>query len=271
MKKHIHTTAAFLVPAALFLSLAVPAFAENTPGTKVPGASKEAAKSALINRTITEATKREGDLSSLLSRINGMTHVSDATKSSITTAVQAVIAELGTLKTKITSDTDTATLKSDTDAVIKGTRVYMLVVPQARILAAADRVGVVADMITALNTKLVARITAAEALGKDMSAQKTTDADLVAKLADAKTQALAAINAVSGLTPDNGDKTKMQANEAALKTGRTAIAAAERDIRAAEKDAKMIIAALKTVSPKAEEDKKSSDKNTENTPEPAQQ
>ncbi len=242
--------AAVLVPAALLFSLSVPAFAEDSiqlnAGATISTGIRTKTKDAAVTRASTEIKNREDDLNALLGRIQGMAHVSDSVKASISASLQGTISSLHSLKAKIDDDSDAAELKNDMKSITAGTRVYLLVAPQARILAAADRVGMVTDMVAGLNTKLQTRIAAAQTAGKDVTATVTLEADVAAKLADAKVQAAAAITAASGLTPDNGDAAKLAANNAALKTARTALMNAEKDLKAAQKDMKDCISIVKS-------------------------
>lgn len=246
--------AAVLVPTALFLGMISPALAEDSRTVTGEGNVKSSVisagkKDAAVTRSSAEIKKREDDLSELLQRISEMKNVSAETKATITASVQKTITDLNTLKSKIESDTDKTELQKDLKSIANSTRVYMLVAPQARIAAAADRIGTVADMITAMNAKLQVRIDAAKTAGKDVTAIAPLQADITAKIADAKTQAAAAIAAIAGLTPDNGDTAKLQANQAALKVARTAISAGEKDLNAAQKDIKKITQVLKSVHP----------------------
>jgi hypothetical protein len=64
---------------------------------------------------------------------------------------------------------------------------------------------------------------------------------------DATTQTNAAISAIANLKPDNGDATIKASNDAALKSARTKIQAAQQDIVAARKDVEAILKALHEV------------------------
>ncbi len=250
-KQTIKKIAGVLVPASLFLGLALPALAyETSAGQSAPSAGAGMATPAIatantaVERANAAIEKRVNDLTTLIQRIAGMKHVSDATKATITTALQADITALNNLKTKIASDSATE-LRTDLKSITGSYRVYALVMPETRILVAADKAVSIADMMIAMNVKLQTRVTAAATAGKDMSAITAAQTDLTAKLADAKTQAQNAISMVAGLTPDNGDQTKLHANEAALKTARTDIQAAQKDLEAARADLHTIIKALK--------------------------
>jgi len=247
-KQTIQKIAAVIVPTALFLSFMAPAFAQNSTATATPAtpASTKALnrEKLLLTRSGTAIDKRVADLTKLESTLGAMVNVDASTKASLSASIQSTISTLSALKTKIASDADVATMQADVKSIASGTRVYMLVVPQSRILAAADRASTVADMILAMNSQLATRISAAPA-GTNTSTITGAQADMLAKTSDAKTQAQAAITAVSGLTPDNGDTTKAAANTSALKTGRMDVQAAQKDLQAARADMKTIMSALK--------------------------
>jgi hypothetical protein len=106
-------------------------------------------------------------------------------------------------------------------------------------------VNAVVAQFTALTAKLQARITAAQAAGSDVSAATTALADFSAKLADAKNQADAAVAETANLSVDNGDKSVLAANNAALKDARAKLVLAEKALKAAEADARTIAKVLK--------------------------
>lgn len=252
MKTYItHKLAAYLLPLAVVLGLIVPAFsyaeisASADLGVGIKTTLGENQQQKVETKADTAVTERINALTSLKERINAIAHVSDGTKASLSASIDATIASLQSLKVKIDSDTSAASIRADAKEMITATRIYMLVIPQARIAAAADRVGVIVDMMTALNTKVQTRISIAQAAGKDLSVTTALETDMMAKLADAKIQAAAAVTASAGLTADNGDKTKASANEAALKTARTSLKAAEMDLKAAREDMKKILIAIK--------------------------
>lgn len=120
----------------------------------------------------------------------------------------------------------------------------MLIIPQGAIEAAADRVLDVAGMMTTLSTQLQTRITAAQAAGTNMDASVSALADMNAKIADANTQANAAVTEIANLQPDNGNATIQASNTAALKDARSKVQAGQQDLVAARKDAGAIVKAL---------------------------
>ena len=252
-----HTTrkiATAVLPLICALAFAAPAFATTVPKVVHPTAktaAKNTAKTttpstAKVSKTETEIDSRVSALTALENRITTMTRVSQDVKNQLTTTIQSTIASLGGLKTKLSTDTATE-LKADTLTMTAGTRVYALVVPQVRVLAAADRASTVADMLTNVDAKLKTRLADATTAGKDVTALATAEADMESKISDANTQIEAVLSGVSTLTPDNGDKTKLASNTLALKTARTALKTAEQDLTAAQKDSKTIVNGLKAM------------------------
>ena len=196
----------------------------------------------IVTRANQEIIRRITSLNSLSTRVNAMAKLTSTEKQTLSATIQSQIQEMQALRSKIASDTsDLTNLKADVESITKAYRIYMLIVPQGTIEAAADRVLNLASSMQTLTVKLQTRVSALPATTANLSAIQSALADISAKLADANIQAEAAINGISGLTPDNGDKTKMQANNAALKDARTKLKVAQQDIVAARKDAGTII------------------------------
>ncbi len=195
-----------------------------------------------------EIDRRVQALGELNTRIDGMQRVTANFKQTLTTNIQNQVTGLNQLKTKIDADTDVATLKVDVKTIIDSYRIYMLVMPQARIAASADREVTIITMMNQLGAKLQARITAAQGTGANVSALLAALTDMSAKLSDASTQSQAAVSVSAGLAPDEGDKAKQTQNATALKTARADVQAAQKDLVTARKDAETIVKGLKTLS-----------------------
>jgi len=191
-----------------------------------------------------EIDRRIASLNALVARITAMSKVADTLKTNIKANVQAQIDGLNALKVKIEADTDLATLKTDVKSVNDSYRIYMLVMPQTRITAAADRMATIINMMFGVGTKLQARINSAKAAGADTAALEASLVDLGAKLSSAQTHATAAVNLIVALTPDNGDKTVMASNEAAIKNAQKELKAGHEDLEAGRKDITAIIKGL---------------------------
>ena len=208
-------------------------------------ASTTAARMAnMQSKSGKEIDQRIDSLNKLLTRVQSFNKVSDADKASIASSIQNVITTLTSLKTKIATDTSTSTISVDMKSITEANRVYALVIPKINVMAAADRVGTIYDMLSIIAGKIQVRLSQSTST-PDASSLQSDLSDMNAKLADAKTQAQNAINAVASLQPDIGDKTVMQSNTTALKAGRTDIQNATKDLTAARKDAQTIIQALR--------------------------
>lgn len=197
------------------------------------------------NRANQEIDRRITALTNLKTRINAMARVSTSEKANLTSSIQSQIDILTSLKTKIATDTDLATLKTDIKSITNSYRIFMLIIPQGHIAATADAINTTADSMSAFETKLQTRLTSAQTAGKDTTALTALIADMTAKIASAKVDAQAAVDLTANLKPDNGDNAVMQLNNQALKSAREKIKTARADLKSARDDAQKIIVALK--------------------------
>jgi hypothetical protein len=248
---------ALLIALSLGLVTLAPAFAAaqatnvttsaavNAAGVSV---TLTAAEKTAITRGDTEIDRRTKALTDLNTRIQAMQKVTDTFKTGISASITNEVNTLATLKAKIDADTDLATLKTDIQSITASYRVFALVLPQGRIAAAADREVTLVSMMSTLGTKLQARIATAQQGGATTTAMTSALTDMATKLQDAQTQAEASVTASASLAPDGGDKTKMAANAAALKTARADLAAAQKDLVAARADVTTIVKGLAKLS-----------------------
>jgi hypothetical protein len=220
----------------------------NTVGV---GANTNVSLGARFNNIVTRAnqeiTRRITALNNEASRVNAMVKLSTAEKGSLAANIQTEISAMNALQAKITADAaanNTSTLVTDVKSITSSYRVFALVMPQAAIESASDRVLTTASIMADLSTKLSARITAAQTAGNNVNAATSALADMNAKITDSNTQANAAATEVSNLTPDNGNATVMASNTAALKDARAKVVASQKDLLAARADAQAIIKAL---------------------------
>ena len=256
-KKISSTTASIIAGFVLISAGAAPAFAQTASSTRLGGmrartganASTTAAREAqMVKNADNQIANRISALNALETRVNAMQKLSGTEKSSLSSQIQSQIATMTALQSQIAtdeSDNNTSSLKTDIQSITKAYRIYMLIIPQGTIAAAADRVMAIANAMTTLSGALQTRITQAQSAGAAMSASVSALADLNTKAADATTQAQNAVTATASLAPDNGSTAVMQANTAALKTDRTDIQTAQKDLAAARQDAVTIVAALK--------------------------
>ena len=250
-----HTLLTSTVAATLLLS-ATPAFAQNViPTAPAVGATVSASASAggtgvkasanltaAKGRADRELTRRIGVLNDLNTKVQAMVKLTADEKASIGNSITSQISSLTTLQTQIDAETDITALKSDVKSITSSYRIFLLVVPQGRIVVAADKIATAATSLASLSAKLQTRIT--EATG-DTAALSASLTDLNAKVADANVQASAAASEVANLTPDNGDSAKLQSNDQAIKDARAKVQAALKDIQGAQQDAHAIVNGLK--------------------------
>lgn len=189
-----------------------------------------------------EINRRVSSLTSLISKVSQIKRLTDAQKSSLTTQIQAEITSLLSLKAKIDTDTDPTILKTDVQSIVKSYRVYLLYLPQIHIFGAADSILNLATSMSTLASKLQFRINTAQTAGQNVSNLVAYLTDMQAKIADAQTQANAAITLVTPLTPDGypGNKTQLLAALKDLQTARL-------DLVAARQDGQKIIQGLKAI------------------------
>lgn len=210
-------------------------------------------------RAIKEIDQRIEAMNKLAARIAAMARVSDAAKASIKATVDAQIASLTTLKTTIQNATDATVLKEQAQTIAKSYRIYMLVMPQLQIAAAADKIKATGELLTTMASKLETRIAQVKAGGTDVAVLETALTDMKAKIADAKAHADAALALIANLKPDNGDQAVMDANKKALTDARAKIKAAHDALKVARKDAQTIIKGLKDAGVKIKGDVKNDD------------
>jgi hypothetical protein len=191
-----------------------------------------------------EIDRRVTALNALMTRVNEMTKITEQIKTSIKTNIQNQIDGFVALKSKIDADTDLATLKTDVQSITQSYRIYILVVPQARITAAADRMATVINMMGEVGTKLQARVNTAKSAGADTASLEAALTDLASKLTSAQGHAQAAVTAIAPLAPDQGDKTVQATNDAAIKKAQGEIKAGTGDLVDARKDIATIVGGL---------------------------
>ena len=199
----------------------------------------------IIGRSDTAITTRIAALNKMSARIGEMKNVPASEISNIANEVQTETTNLTNLKTKIDADTNVAAARADEKTITGDYRIYALVIPQASIVASSDRVSTIAGMITALQTKIQARITADQTAGKDVTALATANADITAKVTDATSKASLAQSAVVSLAPDQGNATVAASNKSALLGAHANMQVSATDLKAARADIKTILAGLK--------------------------
>jgi hypothetical protein len=191
-----------------------------------------------------EIDRRVASLNQLLTRITAMKKVSADLKATLKQNVDNQVNGFVALKAKIEADTDLSVLKTDVQSVTQSYRLYILVMPQVRITAAADRMVTIINMMAEVGAKLQARVQNEKTAGKDTAALEALLGDLGSKLTSAQAHAEAAVTSIAPLVPDQGDKTVQATNEAAIKKSQGELKSGHEDIVAARKDIANIISGL---------------------------
>ena len=201
----------------------------------------------VIARSDSAIMDRISAMDALSTRVSGMKNVPDSEKTNIANEVASETSSLTTLKAKIDADTDVTVARADEKTITGDYRIYALVIPQGRIVAAGDRITTVGGMETALQAKLQTRLTADQTAGKNVSALTAPLADISAKVSDANTQAANAESAVANLVPDQGNATIAASNKAALVAARADLKTGASDLKAARADIQTVVQGLKAL------------------------
>jgi hypothetical protein len=196
----------------------------------------------LKTRVQAEITRRTTSLTNLSNHISENKRLTDAQKTTFTSNMQTEITNLNALQTKITEETDAATLRTDVKSIVSSYRIYALYMPQVQIVLASNSILDSVDKFNALGVKLQNRISDAQSAEKDVSTLKTTYADFQGKVTDAQAQANDAISTVTSLQPQDypGNKTTLQSARKMLQTARL-------DLKTARQDAQTIIQGLRAL------------------------
>lgn len=182
------------------------------------------------NYVVHAAENRINSLYTLSIKITASKKLSNTSKTALTAEVQNYITQLTTLKTKIQSDTDTTTLKADTQTLIKNFRVYAFLIPQLQMLSAATAVTDTIDKLTSYTTTLQISSQSTRT-STDSATTQNILSDAQNKISDAKIQSQKVITSVSSLTPDG-----FPANQPTLQSARTMLQTAKSDLHAAVQD-----------------------------------
>ena len=193
----------------------------------------------------TEISDRITSINQLIVRMQNLKNVSDTDRTSLIATLQAHLTILTQLKTKLASDTSTTTVAADVKAITADTRIYALIIPRAYIVATADQVTTVVQMMRVAGSKLSSRLASSTSITQTPEMQSAMY-DFDSKLTDALQQARLAVSSTENLIPDGGDATKLAANTAALKAAKINLQTAQQDIVAARKDLTVITTAVKT-------------------------
>jgi hypothetical protein len=189
-----------------------------------------------------EINRRFETLNDLASRISGSKVLTASDAAALTAEIGATRSGLTSLKATIDAETSLPALRAEIARIATDYRVYLLVVPQVNLVSAADGVVAAQTRFATVNTNLAARIAAAKARGKDVTAAQ-------ADLDKMNAAVVAAVGLASPLPATMLPLTPAQYDGGTagpiLTSARTALGQARDQIKAAVADAKACRDALK--------------------------
>jgi ATP-dependent protease HslVU (ClpYQ) ATPase subunit len=223
------------------LGATIPA-ASALAATKTTSSADQTRIAAIISRGDAEITRRLATLNTLTTTINGASHLTASDKTTLSGEVSSTISGLTSLKTQLDAEMTISGARTDAQNILSEYRVYALVAPKVRLIKVADDQQVVETKLTALATKLQARITTDQQAGKNVTALQSDLTDMTTKTQAAQQLSSSIESKIIGLEPSdyNSDHTILSGDGAQLKT-------AHADNQAAYQDAKNITAGLKTL------------------------
>ncbi len=175
---------------------ATPAYAEGPLNNPAKQSAVEVIRLKNLELKKTNAYKeidrRITSLNSLKERIVNTIKISTDTKNSLLSQVDQEITKLQSLKTTIAETTDLETLKTHKQSIVSSYRIYALLLPKITILAHADRIQNLVDMMKT----------------------RTTDEIALQKLEGASAKTKSAIKMVIDLSPDGYPENKISLQEA---------------------------------------------------------
>lgn len=240
---------ALAVAGGLVLGMTTTAFAAGVTNTVTPGATTTTLD-GLKDRCESAIDRRLGDLGTLRTKVSSNTYLTAAHKTTLLGEITDEVSGLTALKAKIAVDTNRATLVTDCRSIVDHYRVYLLMIPQAHLLIAADASATIGEKLGDLATKLQADVNKAKAAGKNTAdAQADLDA-MISANASGKATAAGVPALISFTLPLN--PADFAADHADVVNARQTMAQAHVDFVHARDDARKVIADLHAlVTPKS--------------------
>jgi hypothetical protein len=171
-------------------------------------------------------TRRVLALRDLITAAKAATRLSEADRSALTNQLQEQINGLTTLNAKIQGDGDPATVRADASRIVTDYRVYVLTIPKARGVVAADIELNAAERLIKLADRLAITIDQAGAKGND-TAKAQTDLTALRTRLTAVTGTVAPLPApLLALQPAGypGNHSALEQGRATLRAGRAGLA-----------------------------------------------
>lgn len=171
-------------------------------------------------------TRRVLALRDLITAAKSITRLTDAERTTLTSQLQNQVNGLTTLNAKIQGDPDPATVRADASRIVTDYRVYVLTIPKARGIVAADIELNAADRLGKLADRLAMAIDQAGVKGKDTTAAQSGLTALQARLAAVTGSVTLLPAALLALVPAGypANHPVLEQGRATLRTGRAGLA-----------------------------------------------
>jgi hypothetical protein len=230
--RHVLAAAAALSVLAVPLAGAASAQSGAEPtATSAPRTSTRI--DAVRSRCLAAVDRRTTTLDSLDARLSAAQHVSDEQEAQLHATIDATRQGLSSLRAEIESDGDATALREDCRRIVEDFRVYVVLAPQVRLLAAADSAQSAVARIDEVVPTLQSAIDDAAAGGADVTEPTRLLAEVQSVSADADARAEGVLTSVTPLTPadhDAGTATPV------LRQARTDLLTVAKDLRTARAD-----------------------------------
>jgi len=202
------------------------------PANAVNATCSAAALSYVQARVGLAVSKRELTIGQLTGALSQRTHVTDAHRATLTGLFTTDAAGLQAVNATVHSDTTCKQAVTDGRTVVTNYRVYMLLVPQAHLVAASDTGTYGAGRLTAVEPKLQKGIDAIADPTKKAQAQAAFD-DLVAQAKTATDDFADVADTTLALTPAEmpAAQSTVDVERAKVTSGHTALATALQDAK----------------------------------------
>lgn len=189
-------TAIVLVPTAALAQTD----ATRTRPTRDPAAAQSRVDDVKA-RCLKQIDRRQTALSAAKSRVDSAKAITDAHQSALDANIESTASGLSSLADTIQGDTTMEQLRADCQKIVQDYRVFVLVIPRARLVRASDSEMAATVRLNGVVTRLQSAIDKAKSDGKDTTKAESDLSTMKTAIASASSHASGIYDAVIGLTP----------------------------------------------------------------------
>ena len=190
-------TAAVLMPTAAFAQ----SNTARTRPTRDPAAAEGRPVDTVKARCLQQIDRRQTALSAAKARLENAKFLTDAHQSALDANIESTASGLSSLANTIQGDTSMDQLKADCKKIVEDYRVYVLVIPRARLVRASDAELGASSKLTNVAGRLQSAIDKAKSQNKDTTQAEADLAKMNAAIATITPNASGVFSAVINLTP----------------------------------------------------------------------